>query len=532
MGFFTPKGKQMAVKISPVLNEQQFSDAGVLLSGGKIETYLAGSTTPAATYTTSAGTIAQANPIVLNTRGEVDNTIYLTTGILYKLVLKNSVGDVLRTFDNIEGINDNSSSIDEWINSGVEPTFINATQFSLSGDQTTAFHVNRRVKLLVTAGTVYGYISASVFGALTTVTVALDSGVLDSGLSSVQLGLITYNNSSLPKLKTDQYLDLSVTTAKLAFDSGALGNRNALINGNMAIDQRNAGASQTITAAAALAYTVDRWYAYCTGANVTGQQVAGSAQSQYRYRFTGAASVTKIGYAQRIEAANSYHINNGTATLSVDLANSLLTTVTWTAWYANTADTFGTLASPTRTQIATGTFTVNSTVTRYSTNITIPSAATTGIEIELSVGAQTSGTWTIGNVQLESGSVATPFENVATDKNLASCERYYEKTYNTETVPGTASAPGYVSMRTSVAGTTSIESLTSKLVPKRVTPTIVWYSTVTGTAARLRNISATTELTVNSTTDTGSKNTGYPVVSAAVADNTFISAHFTASAEL
>ena len=46
---------------------------------------------------------------------------------------------------------------------------------------------------------------------------------------------------------------------------------NRIINGAMNIDQRNAGASQTITAAAALAYTVDRWYAYCTGANVTGQ---------------------------------------------------------------------------------------------------------------------------------------------------------------------------------------------------------------------------------------------------------------------
>ena len=51
------------------------------------------------------------------------------------------------------------------------------------------------------------------------------------------------------------------------------GFKNRIINGGMKIDQRNAGASQTITAAAALAYTVDRWYAYCTGANVTGQRV-------------------------------------------------------------------------------------------------------------------------------------------------------------------------------------------------------------------------------------------------------------------
>ena len=202
------------------------------------------------------------------------------------------------------------------------------------------------------------------------------------------------------------------------------GARNRIINGGMALDQRNAGASQTITAAAALAYSVDRWYAYCTGANVTGQRVQGASVGQFYYRFTGAASVTAIGFGQRIEQLNSADLAGATATLSVDLANSVLTTVTWTAYYATTADTFGTLASPTRTQIATGTFTVNSTVTRYSTQISVPAAATTGIEIVFSVGAQTSGTWTIGDVQLERGSVSTPMERRSYGQELALCQRY------------------------------------------------------------------------------------------------------------
>ncbi len=199
---------------------------------------------------------------------------------------------------------------------------------------------------------------------------------------------------------------------------------NVLINGAMAIDQRNAGAAQTITAGAALAYTVDRWYGYCTGANVTGQRVSGSGSTQYRYQFTGAASVTAIGFAQRIEASNSFHLAGSIATLSLDLANTLLTTVTWTAYYANTTDTFGTLATPTRTLIGTGTFTVNSTVTRYNTQITIPAAATTGIEIVLSVGAQTSGTWTIGNVQLEPGRSNNNFWARSIGTELALCQRY------------------------------------------------------------------------------------------------------------
>ena len=76
-------------------------------------------------------------------------------------------------------------------------------------------------------------------------------------------------------------------TSGITFNDGstqntrsALGFRNRIINGDMRIDQRNAGASQTFTAAAALAYSVDRFYGYCTGANVTGARVAGTAPNE------------------------------------------------------------------------------------------------------------------------------------------------------------------------------------------------------------------------------------------------------------
>jgi hypothetical protein len=242
------------------------------------------------------------------------------------------------------------------------------------------------------------------------------------------------------------------------------GTRNRIINGDMRIDQRNAGVAQTFTAAAALAYSVDRWYGYCTGANVTGQRVAGATAGQYRYQFTGAASVTAVGFGQRIEQLNSADLAGTTATLSVDLANSLLTTVTWTAFYANTADTFGTLASPTRTQIATGSLTVNSTVTRYNTQISIPVAATTGIEIVFTVGAQTSGTWTIGNVQLEPGTVATPFERRSYGQELALCQRYYEASGGSQTL--------------AIAASTKLPAYFA--VAKRAAPTLT-YAFVAGT---------------------------------------------------
>ena len=261
------------------------------------------------------------------------------------------------------------------------------------------------------------------------------------------------------------------------------GFKNRLINGAMQIAQK--GTSATITAGSTIAAgysTVDRWYVYCTGANVTAAQVAGTGAIKNNLQITGAASVTAVGIGQRIEQLNSYDLAGSTATLSVNISNSLLTTVTWTAYYANTADTFGTLASPTRTQIATGTFTVTSTLTNYSTNISIPAAATTGVEIVFTVGAQTSGTWVVGNAQLEKALTATSFDYRPYGTELALCQRYYYRM----TSVGIAStfAIGLNDSTTSAVGTTFFP------VTMRTAPSALEQ---TGTAGdyRVRNTAAT-----------------------------------------
>jgi hypothetical protein len=253
------------------------------------------------------------------------------------------------------------------------------------------------------------------------------------------------------------------------------GFKNRIINGGMVIDQRNAGASQTFTAAGALAYSVDRWYGYCTGANVTGQQVAGATTptvTQNRYRFTGAASVTAVGFGQRIEQKNSYDLAGSTCTLSADLGiSATLTTVTWTAYYATTtADTFGSLASPTVTSIATGTFTVGATVANFSANISIPAAATKGIQILFTVGALTAGlTWTVGNVQLEKGSTATSFDYRPYGTELALSQRYYFKTIFQS---------GYVATLQAFSATNAFGVLCYPPIPMRAAPSTVTTSTI------------------------------------------------------
>lgn len=100
----------MAVNLSPVggVAAQFFDNDGNVLSGGKIYTYAAGTSTNASTYTTSAGIVAHSNPIILDSAGRVPTgEIWLTNGISYKFVVKNASETLIGTYDNIVGINSN-----------------------------------------------------------------------------------------------------------------------------------------------------------------------------------------------------------------------------------------------------------------------------------------------------------------------------------------------------------------------------------------------------------------------------------------
>lgn len=101
----------MAVNLSPVggVAAQFFTNTGAVLTGGKLFTYLAGTTTPAASYTSSNGSTAWTNPIVLDAAGRVPGSgeIWITDGLLYKFLLKDANDVLLATYDNISGINSN-----------------------------------------------------------------------------------------------------------------------------------------------------------------------------------------------------------------------------------------------------------------------------------------------------------------------------------------------------------------------------------------------------------------------------------------
>lgn len=87
-------------QISPVPFLQFFNANGIPLAGGKLYTYAAGTTTPLATYTTYAGSIANTNPVILDAAGRASVWLGVSP---YKFVLKDSTDVLVYTTDNIAG---------------------------------------------------------------------------------------------------------------------------------------------------------------------------------------------------------------------------------------------------------------------------------------------------------------------------------------------------------------------------------------------------------------------------------------------
>ena len=96
----------MTVSLSPVggAASQFFDNNGNVLTGGKLYTYAAGTTTPQATYTTVSGSTAHSNPIILDAAGRVPGGEIWLAVQRYKFVLKTSTDVLIATYDNISGI--------------------------------------------------------------------------------------------------------------------------------------------------------------------------------------------------------------------------------------------------------------------------------------------------------------------------------------------------------------------------------------------------------------------------------------------
>jgi hypothetical protein len=133
----------MAVFLSPVggVAAQFFTNTGAVLTGGKLYTYAAGTTTPAATYTTSTGNTARTNPIILDSAGRVpDGGEIWITSAQYKFVLKDSSDVLIATYDNVSGIGAASYQVQNFTGTGSQTVFtLSAASF---GENYTFVYIN------------------------------------------------------------------------------------------------------------------------------------------------------------------------------------------------------------------------------------------------------------------------------------------------------------------------------------------------------------------------------------------------------
>jgi hypothetical protein len=95
----------MSYNLSPLggAGWQFFDNNGIPLSGGLLYTYAAGTSTPLATYTNSSGSIANSNPIVLDSAGRPPNEIWLNGAYNYKFVLQTASAIQIWSMDNLGG---------------------------------------------------------------------------------------------------------------------------------------------------------------------------------------------------------------------------------------------------------------------------------------------------------------------------------------------------------------------------------------------------------------------------------------------
>lgn len=119
---------------------QFFDNNGNPLSGGKIYTYEAGTTTPLATYTSSTGVTAHTNPIVLDSAGRVPGGEIWNQLRLYKFVLKTSSEVLIATYDNVGSSFNATAIIANFTGNGITTAFTLAS--APAGENATNVYIN------------------------------------------------------------------------------------------------------------------------------------------------------------------------------------------------------------------------------------------------------------------------------------------------------------------------------------------------------------------------------------------------------
>jgi hypothetical protein len=476
----------------------------------------------------------------LDANGEA--LFYTGAGVAYKLTVKDASAALIWTEDNIIFGGGSGSSVvgssSEWVAVSGTPTFIDATHFAYVGDQTATFTVGRRLKPTVTAGTAYGTVAAVSFSAgNTTVTTLNDSTALDSGLSSVQVGLLDPAHMSMPNYST------------------AI-RKNWLTNGAMMIAQR-ANLGTPVTLAAAAGYTpCDRWQGKTgAGGNATFTQIGtvnllnGFPFAMRVQRVAANAAVTPIQLAQSLETVDSVALNGQTMLLS---------------FWALIGSNYSAAGNLLNVQVIGGTGVDQNVLAGYTgavvqvnANVNIGPGTWNKFQLPLfgmqSAGAQEFGvvftytptgvagindTFSITGVQLETaplpGNVAaSDFDHQPFPIMLERCQRYFQKTFPYGTTPANNAGPGGAAMSLAKRAAAVADGLVYEcVVPMRGTPTVASFNP---SAANAQARDATGAVDCSAIAFANASFNGVAVTftaNAATAINNLFEVHLTLDAEL
>jgi hypothetical protein len=369
------------------------------------------------------------------------------------------------------------------------------------------------------------------------------AGIVDTKLATIATaGKVSNSATTATSANTANAIvarDASGNFDATSINGGPLaGTRNRIINGNFDFWQRGTSFSVTTTNT----YTADRWLVFFDGTGATrtiSQQSFTPGQTDVpnepKYFLRFAQSVAGSGSTfnsldQRIEDVRTFAGQQVTLSFWAKAAASA------TMPNVQLIQGFGTGGSPSANTSTTVTSNVAVTTSwqRFSYQVNVPSisgktlgTSTNNSTIALVLTMPLNATFTIdiAQVQLEPGTVATPFERRPIGTELALCERYYEKSYNTDVALGTVTTVGIISYRSP-----NLDCLYSYRfkTKKRVTATTAVYNPATGTVGEVRDADSG----VNYGAVGSNASASGVTLSMSGVSGAHIQFHYTASAEL
>jgi len=297
--------------------------------------------------------------------------------------------------------------------------------------------------------------ASGVIIAASNTTVTVSNTNITGTITNSQLGTGAVSNTKIASGAVEQYF------ADIGYNTQF---RNRIINGDMRIDQRNAGASVT-PPANTVYYTTDRWKYYLTqSSKLTAQQNAGSVTPPTGFtNYLGTTSSSAYSVISS-DIFTVYHAVEGYNVADFGWGSANASTITISFWVRSslTGTHSGAIQNSANNRSYVFTLTVNSANTWEYKTVTIAGdtsgtwLTTNGIGLSLyfnlgsgSTYSTTADSWQAGNfiaatgatsvvgtngatfyitgVQLEVGSVATPFERRPFGTELMLCQRYYWK---------------------------------------------------------------------------------------------------------